>query len=277
MTRKFTALALAPLLLAACSSAPHKDVAHQDKPQPEDVAGIGPRPAFFGRHAWDEQQAAARAKAAKPTAPATPAAPPAAVVAQAAPPPPPLPPVAAPPPPAPTPQLAVAPPLPAPAPVQPIAPPPPPAPVMQTAAAEPAPPIKPEKPAKAPKPPKPPKDAPEAKKPFHLPFGLTPVQAPPPPPPLAGGYADATDKSAVQAAAAFAVHESPGYELKGIYSAKTQVVAGTNYSLCLWVRQVKHEANPLTRRLVSATVFQGLDRHYELTNWHEVPECHAGT
>jgi hypothetical protein len=159
-----------------------------------------------------------------------------------------------------------------PTPVQPVLPPEPqPAPVVQTAAADPAPVAKPAKPVKPPKPPK------AAKAPLRLPFGLTPIQAPPPPPPVVGGYVEASDKTAVEAAAAFAVHESPGYELKGIYSAKTQVVAGTNYSLCLWVRQVKHEANPLKRRLVAATVFQGLDRHYELTNWHEVADCHAGT
>ncbi len=284
MTRRLTVLVLTPLLLAACSSGPHKQVAQQ-----EDVAGIGPRPSVFGRHAWDEQQAAARAKAAAsatPTVPAQPALPP--VIAQAAPPPPapaPAPLVAAAPPPPPVvmappapappppPQIAAMP-APVPTPVQPVLPSQPqPAPVMQTAQAEPVPatkPAKPEKPAKAPKPAK------EAK-PFRLPFGLKPVEAPPPPPPLVGGYGEPGDKKAVEAAAAFAVHESPGYELKGIYSAKTQVVAGTNYSLCLWVRQIRHEANPLSRRLVAATVFQGLDRHYELTHWHEVPECHAGT
>ena len=96
-------------------------------------------------------------------------------------------------------------------------------------------------------------------------------------PPVVGGYQAATDMKAVRAAADFAVHASPFYELKGIYSAKTQVVAGTNYSLCLWVRQKEHEANPLHRRMVATTVFQGLDGHYELTSWQEVNVCHAGT
>lgn len=103
------------------------------------------------------------------------------------------------------------------------------------------------------------------------------MTAPPPAPPvIAGGYGPATDKVAVEAAAAFAVHESPGYVLKGVYSAKVQVVAGMNYSLCLWVRRPTLEPNPLHRRMVAATVFQGLDRHYELTAWKEVGTCHAG-
>ena len=108
-------------------------------------------------------------------------------------------------------------------------------------------------------------------------FGLKPDYGDTQKAPLVGGYGNAPDKAAVEAAAAFAVHESPGYVLKGVYSAKTQVVAGTNYSLCLWVRTPGHEANPLKRRLVSATVFQGLDKHYELTSWHEVETCQAGT
>ncbi len=98
-----------------------------------------------------------------------------------------------------------------------------------------------------------------------------------PAPPVTGGYNRPTDWTPVNAAAAFAVHESPGYVLKGIYSAKVQVVAGTNYSLCLWVRQESHEGNPLSRRLVSAQVFQGLDQHYELQSWHEVDACQAGS
>ncbi len=264
MTRKLIVLAMAPLLLAACSHAPHQEVAQQ-----EDVAGIGPRPAFFGRHAWEAQQTAARAKGAKPAPAAQPAPPPPPVPVLAAAEPPPPPPVAAPAPP-PPPQIAAAPAAPVPAqPVLPSPPAPMPAPVAQK-----APVVKPEKPAKAPKAPKPPK---EAKAPLRLPFGLKPIEAPPPPPPTVGGYGEPSDKNAVEAAADFAVHESPGYLLKGIYSAKTQVVAGTNYSLCLWVRQMHHEANPLKRRLVSATVFQGLDGRYELKYWHEVPECHAGT
>ncbi len=125
-------------------------------------------------------------------------------------------------------------------------------------------------------PPPPPADKPKtpAKKPGLWERITTP---PPEPPVVAGGYGPARDKDAVAAAAAFAVHESPGYVLKDIYSAKVQVVAGTNYSLCLWVRRPTLEPNPLHRRMVAATVFQGLDQHYELISWKEVESCHAGT
>lgn len=94
-----------------------------------------------------------------------------------------------------------------------------------------------------------------------------------PAPPVAGGYQKATDKAAVDAAVAYALHESPLYELKGVKSASVQVVAGRNYALCLKVRQIDHEANPFHERLVAAKVFQGLDGHYELTSWQEVNAC----
>ena len=99
----------------------------------------------------------------------------------------------------------------------------------------------------------------------------------PPPPPVTGGYQTPTDMKAVRAATDFAVKAATFYDLSAIYSAKVQVVAGTNYSLCLWVRQKEHEANPLHRRMVQALVFQGLDGHYELTSWQEVNTCHAGS
>ncbi len=104
------------------------------------------------------------------------------------------------------------------------------------------------------------------------------MAAPPPPeaapvPPLAGGFQKATDKNEIDAAAAYALHESPLYQLKGIKSAYIQIVAGRNYELCLKVRQIDHEANPFHIRLVEARVFQGLDGHYELTSWQEVNSC----
>ncbi len=128
-----------------------------------------------------------------------------------------------------------------------------------------------------------PAPAPAAKPPIAKPktehsrsiFGHHASTADTPEPHLAGGYQKATDKAAIAAAAAFAVHESPGYVLKGIESARAQVVAGTNYALCLRVRTPGHEANPLHWRTVSAVVFQGLDQHYELTSWKEVNICPA--
>ncbi len=94
-------------------------------------------------------------------------------------------------------------------------------------------------------------------------------------PPIVGGYGPATDKQAVAAAAEFAVGEEPGYKFSAVYSAKVQVVAGTNYSLCLWVRRPAIEPNPFSRRMVAVTVFQGLDQHYEVVSWREVEHCRS--
>ena len=285
--RTYTPLMLA-VMLGACSHLPAQPAA------PAPVASVDangnpipPRPHVFGRHAWDLQygdaarQAQARVQAQPPIPVAQPAPPP--VVAMA-PPPPPVPAVQAPPaiqappPPAPvTPVMAMAPPAPAPyvatpatpaapepapavqAPVPPPPPAPEPAPVQMAA----APPLAPAQPA-----------APAPQKGL---FTILKELHTPPPPPIAGGYQTPTDMKAVRAAADFAVKAATFYDFSGIYSAKTQVVAGTNYSLCLWVRQKEHEANPLHRRMVAALVFQGLDGHYELTSWQEVNTCHAGT
>ena len=264
-------------------------------PQADNDAPSRPtsRPMIFGRHAWEADQriAAERAAAAQAQpapvvaqapAQAQPVTPPA-VVAQA--PTPAAPPVVAQPAQVAPAPVAVAEAAPAPEPVAPTAP----------AAPTPAKPAKkpgfdifhhdakPQAPAVAQAPvqpaaPQAPKVAAEKSehKGFSL-FGLKPDYGDVQKALLVGGYGNAPDKAAVEAAAAFAVHESPGYVLKGVYSAKTQVVAGTNYSLCLWVRTPGHEANPLKRRLVAALVFQGLDKHYELTSWHEVETCQAGT
>ena len=289
--RQYTPLALPltlALLLGACSHMP----APSPVPAPvalKDANGnpIPPRPQVFGRHAWDLQygdaarQAQARTEA-QPPAPAPVAQPAPPTVVAMAPPPPPPPVMQAPPPPppaqvvqAPASQPALVPQAPppvvqpTPAPMIAVAPPPPP-PVVQT----PPPPVE---AAVAPPPPAPvpaPKPAAPAQK------GLLAILKDlrqPAPPPVAGGYQTATNTKAVRDAADFAVHQAVFYDLKSIYSAKIQVVAGTNYSLCLWVRQKEHEANPLHRRMVAATVFQGLDGHYELSSWQEVNVCRAGS
>ena len=285
--RTYTPLMLA-VMLGACShlpappptSAPVASVDANGNPIP-------PRPHVFGRHAWDLQYGDAARQAQAQTQPQAPVAqPPAAqpapppVVAMAPPPPapavqvpppapviamaPPAPVVQAPPPPPSVPQvappvIAAAPLAPEPAPAVQAPPPPPP---VQMAAAPPPPPA-PVQPA-----------APAQQKGL---FTILKELRTAPPPPMVGGYQTPTDMKAVRAAVDFAVHAATFYDLSGIYSAKIQVVAGTNYSLCLWVRQKEHEANPLHRRMVSALVFQGLDGHYELTSWQEVNTCHAGT
>ena len=289
--RTYTPLMLT-IMLGACSHMP----APQPAPAPvalTDANGhpIPPRPTIFGRHAWDLQygdaarQAEARAQqgTAQASVPPAPVAPP--PVAQPAPPPvvamaPPAPVIASPPPP-PASVIAAAPPAPivqAPPPVAPApaiaatpvpALPPPPAPV-------PVPPAPPVQVAEAPPPPPAPVQpaAPAQQKGL---FAILKESHTPAPPPVTGGYQTPTDMKAVRAAADYAVRAATFYDFGAIYSAKIQVVAGTNYSLCLWVRQKEHEANPLHRRMVSALVFQGLDGHYELTSWQEVNTCHAGS
>lgn len=232
--------------LTACSHNPAPDAA------PYTVAKSTSRPHFFGRHAWDREHAqAANSEAAAVSA----SAPKAAAVAIS----PPQAPV--------SPAQATAP---EPAPVS--------VPAVQQAVAAPPVAMAPIQTPAAPNAPKPKTELAAPSKPkapsrFAWPH-FTEVKETPP---MVGGYQWARDKSAVEAAATFAVHESPGYELKGVYSAKVQVVAGTNYSLCLWVRRPVIEPNPFTRRLVAAMVFQGLDQHYELNSWHEVARCHAGS
>lgn len=92
--------------------------------------------------------------------------------------------------------------------------------------------------------------------------------------PIVGGYqkADTGDK-AIRAAADFAVSAAPKpFTLKEIVSARQQVVAGMNYSLCL---RVKAPKSGLFARghLVAAKVFRDLDARYQLTSWQDVKTC----
>lgn len=92
--------------------------------------------------------------------------------------------------------------------------------------------------------------------------------------PIVGGYqtADVGDKD-IKAAAEFAVSAAPKpFELKEIVSARQQVVAGMNYSLCLRVKAPKFGL--FTRgHLVAAKVFRDLDARYQLTSWQDVKTC----
>ncbi|ESQ86835.1 cystatin domain-containing protein [Asticcacaulis benevestitus] len=100
------------------------------------------------------------------------------------------------------------------------------------------------------------------------------AQAREPAPPLVGGFqkADVTDK-AIRAAADFAISAAPKkMTLKQIVSARQQVVAGMDYSLCLRVAAPKFGLFK-DGRLVAAKVFQGLDGSYELTSWQDVKTC----
>lgn len=86
-----------------------------------------------------------------------------------------------------------------------------------------------------------------------------------------GGYRDvATDDAGVVAAAEFAVgdhSEKNEVSLKvvSIQKAERQIVAGTNYRLCIEVKVVE-EGNDDTQ-FVEAVVYQNLKKNYKLTSW----------
>jgi hypothetical protein len=83
---------------------------------------------------------------------------------------------------------------------------------------------------------------------------------------IAGGYSDVavTDKTVV-AASNFAVKaqakKTPSLKLVSIASAQRQVVAGSNYQVCLVVSQSNK------RREAVAVVYQNLQNQFKLTSW----------
>lgn len=88
-------------------------------------------------------------------------------------------------------------------------------------------------------------------------------------PPLVGAYQEvSTTDREVMAAARFAVRRRQQrrrarISLVSIERAETQVVAGTNYRLCLRVRQGNRT------REVTAVVYKNLTRRYSLSSWEE--------
>lgn len=86
-----------------------------------------------------------------------------------------------------------------------------------------------------------------------------------------GGYKTASVSARnVVAAAEFAVSDHSeknevSLEIVSIEKAETQVVAGTNYRLCIQVKVVE-EGNDDTQ-FVEAVVYQNLKRKYKLTSW----------
>ena len=93
--------------------------------------------------------------------------------------------------------------------------------------------------------------------------------------PILGGYKAApTDDPEVQAAAEFAVGEQgekDGITIKvySIEKAERQVVAGTNFRLCLKVVKGEDEDEASD---VKVLVFKSLQKEYQLKSWEEV-EC----
>ena len=86
-----------------------------------------------------------------------------------------------------------------------------------------------------------------------------------------GGYKDAAiDDAGVVAAAEFAVSDHSeknevSLEIVRIVKAERQIVAGTNYRLCVEVKVVE-EGNDDTQ-FVQAVVYQDLKKVYKLTSW----------
>lgn len=86
-----------------------------------------------------------------------------------------------------------------------------------------------------------------------------------------GGYkAASVDDEAVVAAAEFAVSDHSeknevSLEIVRIVKAERQVVAGTNYRLCIEVKVVE-EGNDDTQ-FVQTVVYQDLKQVYKLTSW----------
>jgi hypothetical protein len=92
--------------------------------------------------------------------------------------------------------------------------------------------------------------------------------------PIVGGYQKASvDDADIQAAADFAISAAPKkVRLDKIVSARQQIVAGVNNSLCLSVKADK--IGLLTGgKFVAAKVFRDLDKSYKLTSWQNVKTC----
>jgi hypothetical protein len=90
--------------------------------------------------------------------------------------------------------------------------------------------------------------------------------------PFAGGYikVSLTDKQVIEAAG-FAVKKRGSatrttINLLSIESARRQIVAGTNYKICLRV-QYRRRAKGRDEQFIEAVVFRSLKNVYSLTGW----------
>lgn len=94
--------------------------------------------------------------------------------------------------------------------------------------------------------------------------------------PIVGGYKEvATDDPEVQAAAEFAVSEQKkklddaALSLVSIEHAERQVVAGTNYRLCLKVKAADEDDAGVEPQEVKVVVFKSLKQEFSLKSWDE--------
>lgn len=121
--------------------------------------------------------------------------------------------------------------------------------------------------------------APPAAKPAPAPVAVIsprPEAAPKraPEAPIVGGFQPMRDKTKMKAVAAFAADAAPiGYLLKDVEYVNYQVVAGTNYDLCLEVRRAFRETSGWRTRKAMARVFEDLSGNLTLMTWEEVKTC----
>ncbi|MGC2236795.1 MAG: cystatin domain-containing protein [Pyrinomonadaceae bacterium] len=95
-----------------------------------------------------------------------------------------------------------------------------------------------------------------------------------------GGYKSiSVNDAGVRAAADFAVQaksdeQETDFSLESIETAETQVVAGTNYRLCMqiYVPGEEAETDGVTG-FIKAVVFRNLKKEFSLKSWDEVEEC----
>jgi hypothetical protein len=96
--------------------------------------------------------------------------------------------------------------------------------------------------------------------------------------PIVGGYKTvSTDDPEVVEAAEFAVSErseknSVSLQLVSVERAERQVVAGTNFKLCLKVAIADEEDDANETQDVQVVVFRSLQKEYSLKSW-DVAEC----
>lgn len=90
-------------------------------------------------------------------------------------------------------------------------------------------------------------------------------------PVIGGGYSNAAADAQVVSAANFAVKaqakkDKTKIRLIAVNKAAQQVVAGTNYKLCLSV-EIMEKKKPVVPQIVEAVVFKNLKQKFELTSW----------
>jgi hypothetical protein len=94
-----------------------------------------------------------------------------------------------------------------------------------------------------------------------------------------GGYKKvAVSDAGVVAAANFAVtaqgeKQEATIEVASIEKAERQIVAGTNYKLCLEVNIADGNSDEPITQFINAVIFQSLKKEYSLKSWEETDSC----